>query len=404
LKPTARRLTNIPQSGIRKFFDMARKYPDVISLGAGEPDFTTPQHIIEAGIEALRRGYTHYTGNLGDPDLRNAIAEKLRSDNRLYYSPDEILVTMGSSEALSIVLQAIVDPGSEVLLPDPSYVAYAPAIRLAEGIPVSIPTTASKGWVPDSEELEAGITNHTKAIIVPSPCNPTGAVYPRSTIEEIAELAIRHDLYAISDEIYEKITYEGSTHTSIASIENMRDRTFLINGFSKAYAMTGWRIGYVACPTPLMNELLKIHQYCAICAPAASQRAAYAALTGPQDCIREMVREYDRRRIMMVHELNKIDGISCQAPLGTFYVFPSIEDLMKEKGRSVKNFLQDHGRVAQSISEQMMDYLFLSAHVVSVGGNIFGAAGEGYMRMSFATGYEKIVEAIKRVKDAVSRL
>jgi aminotransferase len=311
---------------------------------------------------------------------------------------------MGSSEALSIVLQAIVDPGSEVLLPDPSYVAYAPAIRLAEGIPVSIPTTASKGWVPDSEELEARITNHTKAIIVPSPCNPTGAVYPKSTIEEIAELATRHDLYAISDEIYEKITYEGSTHTSIASIENMRDRTFLINGFSKAYAMTGWRIGYVACPTPLMNELLKIHQYCAICAPAASQRAAYAALTGPQDCIREMVREYDRRRIMMVHELNKIDGISCQAPLGTFYVFPSIEDLMKEKGRSVKNFLQDHGRVAQSISEQMMDYLFLSAHVVSVGGNIFGAAGEGYMRMSFATGYEKIVEAIKRVKDAVSRL
>jgi len=383
---------------------MARKYPDVISLGAGEPDFTTPQHIIEAGIEALRRGYTHYTGNLGDPDLRNAIAEKLRSDNRLYYSPDEILVTMGSSEALSIVLQAIVDPGSEVLLPDPSYVAYAPAIRLAEGIPVSIPTTASKGWVPDSEELEARITNHTKAIIVPSPCNPTGAVYPKSTIEEIAELATRHDVYAISDEIYEKITYEGSTHTSIASIENMRDRTFLINGFSKAYAMTGWRIGYVACPTPLMNELLKIHQYCAICAPAASQRAAYAALTGPQDCIREMVREYDRRRIMMVHELNKIDGISCQAPLGTFYVFPSIEDLMKEKGRSVKNFLQDHGRVAQSISEQMMDYLFLSAHVVSVGGNIFGAAGEGHMRMSFATGYEKIVEAIKRVKDAVSRL
>jgi len=404
LKPTARRLTGVCPSGIRKFFDMARMYPDVISLGAGEPDFTTPQHIIDAGIDALKKGCTHYTCNLGDSDLRAAIADKLRDENKLDYSPDEVLVTMGSSEALGIVLQAIVDHGSEVLLPDPSYVAYEPAIRLAEGAPVFVPTTAENVWVPDPEEVTARITDRTKAIMIPSPCNPTGAIYPKDRIEEIAELAISHDLFVISDEIYEKIIYEGSTHTSIGSVEGMRDRTFLVNGFSKAYAMTGWRVGYVACPRALMDELLKIHQYCAICAPAASQRAAHAALTGPQDCVREMVREYDRRRKMMVSELNKIDGISCQTPPGTFYTFPSITALMKEKGKAVKSFLANHGGVAESISEQAMDFLFLSAHVVSVGGNFFGAGGEGYMRMSFATAYEKIVEAIQRMKEAVSTL
>jgi len=404
LKPTAKRLTGVCPSGIRKFFDMARMYPDVISLGAGEPDFTTPQHVIDAGIDALRKGCTHYTGNLGDSDLRAAIADKLRSENKLDYSPDEVLVTMGSSEALGIVLQAIVDPGSEVLLPDPSYVAYEPAIRLAEGAPVFVPTTVENSWIPDPEEMRAKITDRTKAIIIPSPSNPTGAIYPKNTIEEIAELAISHDLFVISDEIYEKIIYEGSIHMSIASVEGMRDRTFLVNGFSKAYAMTGWRVGYVACPGTLIDELLKIHQYCAICAPAASQRAAYAALTGPQDCVREMVSEYDRRRKMMVSELNKIDGISCHTPPGTFYTFPSIVSLMKEKGKAVQNYLASHGKVAESVSEQVMDFLFLSAHVVSVGGNFFGASGEGHMRMSFATAYEKIVEAIQRMKEAVSGL
>jgi len=404
LKSTAKRLETISPSGIRKFFDMARMYPDVISLGTGEPDFTTPQHIIDAGIDALKRGCTHYTSNLGDLDLRTAIANKLRNENRVDYAPDEILVTMGSSEALGIALQAIIDQGDHVLLPDPSYVAYEPAIRLAEGVPVCVPTAEENGWVPEPEVVRAKISNRTKAMIVPSPCNPTGAIYPKDTIEEIAELARSHDLFVVSDEIYEKMIYEGSVHTSIASVEGMRDRTFLINGFSKVYAMTGWRVGYVACPRELMHKLLKIHQYCALCAPAVSQRAAYAALTGPQDCIKEMVSEYDRRRRMMVAELNKIGGISCRTPPGTFYTFPSVKTLMKERGKAVMNYLGMKGEVAKSISEQMMDFLFLSAHVVSVGGNFFGSGGEGYMRMTFATAPERIVEAIQRMREAVSKL
>jgi len=404
LKSTAKRLETVCPSGIRKFFDMARTYPDVISLGTGEPDFTTPQHIINAGIDALKRGYTHYTGNLGDLDLRTAIADKLRNENGVDYAPDEILVTMGSSEALGIALQAIIDKGDQVLLPDPSYVAYEPAIRLAEGFPICVPTTEENGWIPEPEAVRARISNRTKAVLVPSPCNPTGAIYPKDTIEEIAELARSHDLFVISDEIYEKIIYEGSVHTSIASIEGMRDRTFLVNGFSKVYAMTGWRVGYTACPRKLMHELLKIHQYCALCAPAISQRAAYAALTGPQDCVKEMVSEYERRRRMIVTELNKIGGISCRTPPGTFYAFPSVKTLMKEKGKAVRNYLGTKGEVAESISEQMMDFLFLSAHVVSVGGNFFGSGGEGYMRMSFATAPEKIVEAIQRIRGAISKL
>lgn len=404
MKPTARRLAKVCPSGIRKFFDMARTYPDVISLGAGEPDFTTPQHIIDAGVDALKKGCTHYTGNLGDSDLRTAIIDKLRNENRLDYAPDEVLVTMGSSEALGLVLQTVVDQGDEVMLPDPSYVAYEPAVRLAEGVPVCVPTTEENGWIPDPEEVRAKISERTKAMMIPSPCNPTGAIYPRSIVDEMAELAMSHDLFVISDEIYEKIVYEGSVHASIASVEGMRDRTFLINGFSKAYAMTGWRVGYVACSRTMMNELLKIHQYCAICAPAVSQRAAYAAITGPQDCIREMVSEYDRRRRMMVAELNAIEGISCRMPQGTFYTFPSVRELMKEKGQTVRNYLARKGEVAESISEQVMDFLFSSAHVVSVGGNFFGPGGEGYMRMSFATAYEKIVEAIQRMREAVSKL
>lgn len=404
MKPTAKRLRAISPSGIRKFFDMARAYPDVISLGAGEPDFTTPQHIIDAGIEALRKGYTHYTGNLGDPDLRRALVEKLRRDNGLDYTANEILVAMGSSEALGAALQTVVDSGDEVLLPDPSYIAYEPAIKLAGGVPVCVPTDEEGGWIPDTAAMRRKVSRRTKAIIIPSPCNPTGAVYPRHTIEEMAELAMSRDLYIISDEIYEKIIYDNSLHTTIASIEGMRERTLLINGFSKAYAMTGWRVGYLACPEVLMTEILKIHQYCAICAPAVSQRAAYAALTGPQDCVREMVNEYDRRRRMMVAELNKIDGFSCQMPPGTFYAFPSVKTLMKEKGKAVRSYLAKQGEVAKSISEQMMDFLFASAHIVSVGGNFFGTGGEGHMRMSFATAYEKIDEAMQRMKEAISKL
>ena len=404
MKPTAKRLTTISPLGIKKFLDMAKTHPDVISLGAGEPDFATPQHIVDAGINALKDGCTHYTGVLGDSDLRSAIAQKLRDENGLEYAPDETLVTMGSSEALSIALQTIVDPGDEVLLPDPSYMAYGPSVRLAGGVPVYVPISEENRWIPDSRAVSRKITKHTKAMIIPSPCNPTGSVYPRDTIEEMAELAMNHDLFVVSDEIYEKIVYEFSVHTSIASVEGMRDRTFLVNGFSKAYAMTGWRVGYLACPKALMDELLKIHQYCAICAPAVSQRAAYAALTGPQDCVREMVGEYDRRRKMIVAELNRIDGISCQAPSGTFYAFPSVKKLMKEGGKVIRSYLAEHGAVAESTSEQLMDFLFASAHVVSVGGNFFGPSGEGYMRMSFATAYEKIVEAVQRMKDVVSRL
>ena len=404
MKPTAKRLEGVSPSGIRKFFDMARAYPDVISLGAGEPDFTTPQHIIDAGIDALRKGCTHYTGNLGDLDLRNAIAVKLRNENQLDYAPDEVLVTAGSSEALGIVLQAIINPGEEVLLPDPSYVAYEPAVRLAGGIPTFVPTTEKNGWIPDLTAVTRRITDRAKALVILSPSNPTGAMYPRNTINELAELAIKHDLFVVSDEIYERIVYEGSAHTSIASIEGMRERTFVINGFSKAYAMTGWRVGYVACQSNLIDEILKIHQYCTICAPAASQRAAHAALTGPQDCIREMVREYDRRRRMIVSEFNRIEGVSCQTPSGTFYTFPSVKKLMAEKGKAIRNYLARQARVPESISEQMMDYLFKSVHVVSVGGNFFGPSGEGHMRMSFATAYEKIQEAVARMKEAISRL
>lgn len=404
MRHTARRLLAVPSSGIRKFFDMARTYPDVISLGAGEPDFTTPQHVIDAGIAALKEGATHYTANLGDLDLRTVIAERLREENQGDYAPNEVLVTAGSSEGLGIVLQTIVDPDEEVLVPDPSYVAYGPAIRLAGGVPVCIPTFQEDKWIPDATAVKERITDRTKAMIIPSPCNPTGAVYPKDTIEKMADIALDNDLFVLSDEIYDKIVYDGSVHTSIASLKGMRERAFVINGFSKAYAMTGWRVGYLACPRELMDEVLKIHQYCAICAPAVSQRAAYAAITGPQDCVREMVKEYDRRRRMMVAELDKIDGVSCHMPPGTFYTFPSFKTLLKEKGEAIRGYLAGRGKVADSISEQMMDFLFMSAHVVSVGGSFFGPCGDGHLRMSFATSYSKIVEAIQRIRESISKI
>ena len=401
----SKRLQPISPSGIRKFFDMARMFPDAISLGAGEPDFTTPDHVIEAGIRALQEGYTHYTSNFGFPELCQAISEKLEKENDCYYDPkDEILVTLGSSEALFIALAAILDEGDEVLLLDPFYIAYEPLVRLFGANPVYVPLSEEKEWNPELEEVEKRITNRTKAMIVLSPSNPTGAVYTRETIEGLAELAKRHDLFVISDEIYEKIIYDDARHFSIAAVPGMKERTFLVNGFSKAYAMTGWRIGFLACDRKLMQEVLKIHQYMAICAPAVAQKAALAALQGPQDPIQRMVKEYDRRRQLIYNELCKINGVKVVKPKGAFYIFPNFREVIRGKESVLDDFLKKYEKPPSAPAEKLMDYIFYKTHVVTVGGNFFGEVGIYHLRMSYATSYEKIQQAMEKIREAISEL
>src|SRR4051794_1622496 len=379
------RVRAVPPSGIRKFFDVIATMPDVISLGVGEPDFATPPQIVEEGVRSLRSGRTHYTSNYGTIELRRALATHLERLYGLSYSPeDEICVTVGASEAVAAAMSAITDPGDEVLLHEPSYVAYLPAILFNGGTPVLVPTTAASGFALVPEQLEAAVTPRTKVLFMGYPCNPTGAVLDEQTLRAVADIARRHDLIVVSDEIYDRLVYGGHRHLPIASLPGMRERTITIGGFSKAYAMTGWRVGYVCAPRDLLEGIVKVHQYEIMSAPTVAQDAALVALKSAEPDVERMVREYDRRRQMFVAGLNDI-GLTTGDPKGAFYAFPSI-------------------RSTRLTSEEFSERLLYEHKVAVVPGNAFGPSGEGHVRATLATSYEQLEQALVRMKAFVDSL
>ena len=377
-------VTDLKPSGIRKFFDIAATMDDVISLGIGEPDFTTPQPIIEAGVQALQKGETHYTSNSGILPLREAIAENLQNRYGVQYDPvNEIVITVGVSEALYLTFTALLDPGDEVIIPTPCFVSYQAEVALAGGKPVEIYTTMEDDFQPDPAVIEKAITPKTKAILLGYPNNPTGAVASREILEEIGRIAEKHDLVVISDEIYDRLVY-GQGHVCFPAFPGMQERTLLLGGFSKDYAMTGWRIGYAAGPASLIKGLVRIHQFSVMSAPTVSQYGALAALKVGEPYVRDMLAEYDRRRKFIVEGLNAI-GLPTFEPHGAFYAFPSIHN----------TGLDD---------ETFAERLLLEEKVAVVPGSSFGDAGIGFVRCSYATSYEKLEIALEKIGRFVRRL
>ena len=375
---------NLPPSGIRRFFDVAAQMDDIISLGVGEPDFVTPWRVREACVYALERGYTSYTSNHGLPELRQAIALYLDAWFAISYDwQTELMVTVGGSEAIDLALRAIIRPGDEVLVPEPTYVSYRPCVVLSGATPVPIPTKPENEFRLTADDILAHVTPNTRAIILCFPNNPTGAVMDKEDLEAIANIAIRQDMLVISDEIYAELTY-GAKHVSIASLPGMRDRTIVISGMSKAFAMTGWRIGYVAAPADILAGMVKIHQYTIMCAPIMGQMAALEALKNGHSDKDHMVNTYNQRRRLIVKGLNEI-GLSCHEPRGAFYAFPDV----RKTGLS---------------SEEFSERLLREAHVAVVPGNAFGEAGEGFVRCSYATATDKIEEALERMRRFVASL
>ena len=373
----SQKVESLPSSGIRKFFDLLSSMEDVISLGIGEPDFVTPWHIREAGTYSLEKGYTMYTSNSGMPELRQALADYLRLRYGLSYHPEhEILITVGSSEGLDLAMRAIINPGDEVIIPDPCYVAYPANIILAGGVPISTPTSEQNSFSIKASDIEARITKQTKAILIGYPANPTGAVMSKSESSAIAELAKKYNLLVISDEIYARLVY-GVEHICFPSLPGMKERSILISGFSKSHAMTGWRIGYVAADRRFIQALTKIHQYTMLCAPTMAQMAAIEALRSGESEVEKMVQEYNRRRRLMVKRLNEI-GLPCFEPKGAFYAFPSI----KATGMN---------------SEDFAEKLLIEEKVAVVPGTAFGPCGEGFIRCCYATSVSDIEEALGRM-------
>lgn len=375
-------VASIPPSGIRKFFDIVQTMPDAISLGVGEPDFISPWHIREAAIESIRNGETAYTSNAGSPVLRKNIAKYMEMRFGLSYDAmKEIIVTVGASEAIDLSMRALIEPGDEVIIPDPSYVSYVPNVTMVNGVPVPVKTKAENDFRITPEEIESAITLKTKAIILPYPNNPTGAVMEKHHLEEVAKVIKKHDLIVISDEIYAELSY-GIEHVSIASIEGMRDRTIVINGFSKAFAMTGWRVGFVCAPAEILSVMLKIHQYVIMCSSTMSQAAANEALERAFEDnfkdVKHMHDDYDMRRRLIYKSLNNM-GLQCFEPKGAFYIFPSI----KSTGLT---------------SEEFAKKLLESQHVAVVPGTAFGLSGEGFVRCSYASSLKNISEAMDRIK------
>ena len=375
-----RRVADVPPSGIRKFFDVVSEMDGVISLGVGEPDFNTPWTYTDAAIYSLRRGHTHYTSNWGLIELRRAINRYLTGRFETEYDPtDEILVTVGASEGIDLALRALVEPGDEVIVPDPSYVSYMPNIRFAGGVCVAVPTMAEEGFRLTPERLRAAITPKTKALILPYPNNPTGAVMGREDLTKIAEVLRGTDIMVISDEIYAELTYEGK-HVSFAAIPGMWERTITLNGFSKAFAMTGWRMGFACGPREVMAVMCKIHQYTMLCAPTPGQYAALEALssgeTNDYADVRRMVDSYDRRRRLIVHGLREA-GLSCHEPRGAFYAFPAVPEGMD--------------------SQTFCEKLLWEKKVAAVPGDAFGALGDGFIRCSYAASVENIQKAVERI-------
>ncbi|MFC1977463.1 aminotransferase class I/II-fold pyridoxal phosphate-dependent enzyme [Chloroflexota bacterium] len=379
----SQRANQISPSGIRRFFDLLASMEGVISLGVGEPDFTTPWHITKAAIESLEKGYTMYTSNLGMPELRQELSRYLKNHYSLEYDPgSELLITVGVSEALDLAMRAILDPGDEVILPDPCYVSYGPCVVLAGGTPIMVPSNEENNFEISAADFEARITNKTKAIIIGYPANPTGAVMSRDKLAEITEVARRHRLSVVSDEIYAKLVY-GVEHTCVATLPGMKESTILLGGFSKAYAMTGWRIGYAAAPKEIIAAMTKIHQYTMMCAPTMAQVAAIEALKSGEDSAAEMVEDYNRRRLVIVKGLCDI-GLSCFEPKGAFYAFPSI-------------------KCTGMTSEEFAERLLTEEKVAVVPGSAFGQYGEGYVRCCYATSLADIEEALAKMKRFVDR-
>ncbi len=375
------RVRSVPPSGIRKFFDVLATMEDVISLGIGEPDFATPQQICHAGISSLERGETSYTSNAGMLELREELASHLARLYGVRYDPvQELLMTVGVSEALHIALLTVVEPGDEVIVPEPCFVSYKPGIIFAGGTPIVVEATVENGFQVTAAQIERVITPRTKAMLIGYPNNPTGAVMGRDRLMEIASLAEKNDILVLSDEIYDRLVYEVE-HVCFSSLPNMRDRTILLGGFSKSYAMTGWRLGYAAAPAEILSGMLKVHQYIIMCAPTPAQVAGIEALRDGEDALREMLHEYDQRRRVIVQGLNTI-GMPCFEPHGAFYAFPSIQNTSLS-------------------SEVFSEKLLLEKKVAVVPGSAFGDSGEGFVRCSYATSLVDIEEALGRMEELV---
>jgi aminotransferase len=379
----ARRIAAVPPSGIRRFFDIAATMDDVISLGIGEPDFVTPKEILDAGIRSLEKGETHYTSNSGILELRQAIAENLERLYGVSYEPrSEVLVTVGVSEALYLALTAALDPGDEVIVPTPCFVAYQPEVIFAGGVPIPLRTALEDEFQARAPAVEALLTPRTKALLLGYPNNPTGAVMSRPNLQALADLAERHDLLVISDEIYDRLVYADHQHVCFASLPRMRERTITLGGFSKDYAMTGWRIGYAAAPAPLLAEMRKIHQYTIMSSPTTAQVAAVQAIQTGEEHVRSMVAEYDRRRRLIVAGLNEL-GLPTFEPRGAFYAFPAISATGMDDETFAERLLQEE-------------------RVAVVPGSAFGADGN-HVRCSYATAYERIEEALERIRRFMGR-
>ena len=383
-KPLSKAVEELKPSGIRKFFDLVSEMKDAISLGVGEPDFDTPWHIRDEGIYALEKGKTFYTSNAGLKELRVEICNYLKRRQGIDYNPDkEVLVTVGGSEAIDIGLRAIINPGDEVIIPQPSYVSYEPCAFLAGAKPVIINLKAENEFRLTAEELKAAISDKTKVLILPFPNNPTGAIMERRDLEEIANIIIKNDIYVMSDEIYAELTYKGE-HTSIAALAGMKERTILINGFSKAYAMTGWRLGYACAPEALIKPMTKIHQFAIMCAPTTSQYAAVEALKNGDNDVKEMRQAYNQRRRFLMNSFKEM-GLECFEPFGAFYVFPCIKEFGMTSEEFATRFLEEE-------------------KVAVVPGNAFGESGEGFVRISYAYSIDSLKIALKRLKNFVDRL
>ncbi len=378
------RAASLQPSGIRKFFDILAEMPDAISLGIGEPDFQTPWHIRDAGIRSLEKGFTKYSSNAGMSDLRRAICDYLLRRFGLTYEPDtQLVVTVGGSEAIDLAIRALVNPGDEVLIPQPSFVCYGPITTLAGGTPVPIALDDSNDFRLSPEQLEAAVTERSKVLVLPFPSNPTGGIMCREDYEALVPIIEKHNLILLSDEIYAELTYEGR-HCSPATLPQLYDRTVVVNGMSKAYSMTGWRLGYACAPAPIMELMMRIHQYAIMCAPTTSQYAALEAVVNGDDDIEAMKEEYDGRRRFLVEGLRQI-GLPCFDPLGAFYAFPCV----KQTGLS---------------SEEFAERLLMAEKVACIPGNAFGESGEGYLRLCYASSMENLHKSLDRIDRFVHTL
>ena len=387
------KMNQIGLSGIRKMNEkalaMEREGKKVIHFEIGRPDFDTPEYIKKAAVESLNRGEVFYTSNLGDMELRKTIAEKLNKQNHIPYKAENIMVSVGLSEAIFDALMAVLDEGDELLVPDPVWMNYVNVPKVLGAVPVSYTLKEENGYQMDLEEIRSKITDRTKLLVLVTPNNPTGSTLSRETLEGLAKIAVEKDILVFADEVYERLIYDGAEHVSIASLPGMLERTFTFNGFSKAYSMTGWRLGYVAAPVEYLKEVNKLHQNAVTCAPSFVQKAGIVALRDEGNEVTEMVAEYKRRRDYAVKAINEIPGLSCPTPSGAFYIFINCREVCKKTGMN---------------SQQLAEYLLEKAGICMVAGSVFGTSGEGFIRMSFANSYENIVEGCSKLKEAVQGL